>query len=129
MSTRLAHFVERMMRDDVAPSLTPPSDLDVGAYIGEVLARFRNPAIAYNLSQIAGDGSQKLPFRLLATIQDLLAADRPVVRPTAGVAAWMHYVRRQTLAGGKIVDPRFLEALTNAYQALTGPVPSAVLDL
>lgn len=100
----LAGFVERMMRLDVAPSL-PASELDVGAYVGQVLARFRNPAIAHQLSQIAWDGSQKLRFRLLETIAEALAAGRPVDRLAVGVAAWIDFVVRRTRAGEALVDP------------------------
>lgn len=101
---RLAGFVERMMRQDVAPSLDAP-ELDVPAYIGEVLTRFRNPAIVHKLSQIAWDGSQKLRFRLLETASEALAAGRPVDRLAVGVAAWMRFVVRQHCAGDTLIDP------------------------
>jgi fructuronate reductase len=101
---RLAGFVERMMRQDVAASLDAP-ELDVPDYIGQILVRFRNPAIVHKLSQIAWDGSQKLRFRLLETATEALAAGRPVDRLAVGVAAWMRFVVRQTRAGAQIVDP------------------------
>jgi fructuronate reductase len=100
----LAAFVERMMRRDVAQTL-PPCELDIAAYIAEVLRRFRNPAIVHRLSQIAWDGSQKLPFRLLATAADALAAGRPVERLAVGVAAWMRFVVRQAHADEPLTDP------------------------
>lgn len=100
----LAAFVERMMREDVAPTLDAP-ELDAPAYIGEILTRFRNPAIVHKLSQIAWDGSQKLRFRLLETAQEALAAGRPVDRLAVGVAAWILFVVRQTQARAAIVDP------------------------
>jgi len=100
----LAGFVERMVRQDVAASLDAP-ELDVPAYIGQVLARFRNPAIVHKLSQIAWDGSQKLRFRLLQTAAEGLAAGRPVDRLAVGVAAWMRFVVRQTRGGTSLVDP------------------------
>lgn len=101
---RLAGFIERMMREDVATTLDA-SELDLGDYIGRILARFRNPAILHKLSQIAWDGSQKLRFRLLETTVDALAADRRADRLAVGVAAWMRFVVRQTRAGAAIVDP------------------------
>jgi fructuronate reductase len=101
---RLAGFVERMMRQDVAPSLDAP-ELDVPGYIDDILTRFRNPAIVHKLSQIAWDGSQKLRFRLLETAAEALAAQRPVDRLAVGVAAWMRFVVRQAQAGAAIIDP------------------------
>jgi len=109
---RLAGFVERMMCQDVAPSLDAP-ELDVPAYIGDVLTRFRNPAIVHKLSQIAWDGSQKLRFRLLETAAEALSAGRPVDRLAVGVGAWLAFVVRQTRAGAPIIDP-LAEALAAA---------------
>lgn len=103
-SAALAAFVERMLRQDVAPTLDAP-ELDVPAYIDQVLARFRNPAIVHKLSQIAWDGSQKLRFRLLETAAEALAAGRPVDRLAVGVAAWMAFVVRRSQAGQPITDP------------------------
>ncbi len=101
---RLAGFVERMMRWDVAPTLNAPG-LDVPAYIAAVLDRFRNPAIVHRLSQIAWDGSQKLRFRLLETASEALEAGCSVDRLAVGVAAWMRFVVRQTRGGEALVDP------------------------
>jgi fructuronate reductase len=101
----LAAFVEAMMREDIAASLKPAAGLDVPAYIGQILARFRNPAIVHRLSQIAWDGSQKLPVRLLETLAEARAAGRPIARLAVGVAAWMVFVRTQARARVAIVDP------------------------
>jgi fructuronate reductase len=101
----LAGFVERLMRDDIAPSLGRTAGLDLPAYIASILARFRNPEIAHQLAQIAGDGSQKLPFRLLGTITDALAAERPVSRLAIPVAAWMLFAARRAKSAEPLVDP------------------------
>jgi fructuronate reductase len=100
----LARFVEAMVRNEVVPTLLP-SPIDLQTYASEILGRFRNPAIRHRLSQIAWDGSQKLPYRLLDTIADALAAERDIGRLAAAVAGWMLFVRRQSRAGADIVDP------------------------
>jgi fructuronate reductase len=101
----LAAFVERMMLEDIAPTVRPPAGLCVPTYVQALLERFRNPSIEHRLSQIAWDGSQKLPIRILATVADALAAGRPLDRLALPVAAWMRFVMRQ--AGGAVVltDP------------------------
>ena len=94
----LAGFVERLMRDDIVASLPPTPDLDFD-YIASILRRFRNPAIArHQLSQIAWDGSQKLPVRLLGTVADTLATGRPVDRLAIPVAAWTVFAARRAAA-------------------------------
>jgi fructuronate reductase len=102
---RLAGFAEALMRRDIAASLEPAAGLDLTGYISEILARFRNPAIVHQLSQIAWDGSQKLPFRLLETVAEALAAGRPADRLAIGAAAWMLFVRTRAREGVALVDP------------------------
>lgn len=102
---KLAAFVERLMRADIAPSLIPPAGLDVDAYIAAILKRFANPAIEHKLAQIAWDGSQKLPYRILDTIRDALAAGRPIDRLAVPIAAWLRFIERAAAAGERITDP------------------------
>jgi len=99
----LSQFLERMMRDDIAPLAA--NGLDVSDYIDAVLARFANPGVRHLLSQIAWDGSKKLPVRILGTVSDAIAAGRPIDRLLIPIAAWMRFVARQARAGVTIVDP------------------------
>lgn len=115
----LAGFVERLMRQDIVPTLKLPRGFDPDAYIDAILARFRNPAIAHRLAQIAWDGSQKIPVRLLGTIADALAAGRPIERLCLPVAGWLHFVRRQARNDVPIVDP-LAETLAAIGRATTG---------
>lgn len=102
---RLATFVASLMREDVRPTLRAPRGLDLTDYIETILRRFGNPAIRHALAQIAWDGSQKLPFRLMGTIADNLEAGRRIDRLCVPVAAWMHFVRRQAARGERVADP------------------------
>lgn len=101
----LAGFVRTLMLEDIAPTVRPPAGMDVATYVQALLERFRNPAIDHRLSQIAWDGSQKLPIRILATVADVLAADAPVERLAVPVAAWMRFVVRQSGAAIVLTDP------------------------
>ena len=124
----LAGFVERLMRADIAPSLPPTAGLALGAYIDSILSRFRNPAIRHLLAQIAWDGSQKLPFRLLGTIADALAAGRPVQRLGAPVAAWMLFAARRASGAEPLVDP-LAERIDAIAKAPTEQQPGLFLAL
>ena len=101
----LAEFVTRLVHQDLAASLSPVEGFDIPAYADAVLGRFRNPAIRHLLSQIAWDGSQKLPYRLLEATGEALDAGRPVDRFATAVAAWIAFVRRKALASETITDP------------------------
>lgn len=103
----LSAFVERQMRDEIAPTLVAPPGVDLGDYAAELMRRFRNPALPHRTQQVAMDGSQKLPQRLLNTIRDNLAAGRPIDRLAVAVAGWMRYVlgRDETGRAIEIADP------------------------
>ena len=110
----LAQFVERLMREDIAPSVKAPPGLDLSRYIDDVLARFANPAIRHLLSQIAWDGSQKLPYRLLGTVREALDAGRPIARLAVPIAAWLRFLERAGRGGAAITDPLAADLLARA---------------
>lgn len=85
-------FVHGLWTDEIIPALTPPPGTDLHAYADRLLARFENPGIRHRTWQIAMDGSQKLPQRLLGTLADNLAAGRRSSGLILAVAAWMRYV-------------------------------------
>jgi fructuronate reductase len=99
----LARFIERLIHADIIPGIPPAFDLK--QYAGEIVQRFRNPSIGHQLSQIAWDGSQKLPYRLLDSIGDALGSGRSVERLAVPIASWMLFVERQARAGIELVDP------------------------
>ncbi|MET3712185.1 fructuronate reductase [Sphingomonas trueperi] len=101
----LGSFVTRLAHQDIAASLGPVDGLDVPGYVDAVLDRFRNPAIRHLLAQIAWDGSQKLPYRLLDTTAAALDAGPSVERLVVPVAAWIAFLGNKAKAGEKITDP------------------------
>jgi fructuronate reductase len=117
----LAAFVRTLMWEDIMPTLRAPKGLDLPAYAESLLQRFRNRAIRHQLSQIAWDGSQKLPFRLLGTVVDALAAGRPVDRLAEPIAAWMRFVVQRSKAGIALIDP-LADPLAGIGRAATGEV-------
>lgn len=87
----LSDYVEGLWTNEIIPALTPPPGEDLGAYAAALHDRYANPAIRHRTWQIAMDGSQKLPQRILGTIAEGRAAGRPVPGLTLAVAAWMRY--------------------------------------
>ncbi|OZM81658.1 mannitol dehydrogenase family protein [Pseudonocardia sp. MH-G8] len=88
----IAGVVAALMAQDVEPTLAVPDGFDVAAYQRQLIERFHNPALRHRTVQIAMDGTQKLPQRLLGTITERLAAGAEPRFACLGVAAWMRYV-------------------------------------
>ncbi|WP_172122436.1 MULTISPECIES: mannitol dehydrogenase family protein [unclassified Devosia] len=122
-----AALIRGLMTEEVMPTLHMPG-VDLGAYRDQLLERFSNPALQHRTWQIAMDGSQKLPQRLLGTIRDRLAADQPFTRLALGVAAWMRYVTGVDESGESIDvrDPLAMRMMAIAADA--GDDPEALFD-
>jgi fructuronate reductase len=88
----LARFVRRLLDEEAAPTLKVPGGTDVEGYKAALINRFHNPALHHRTWQIAMDGSQKLPQRLLGTARDRLKSGASIDCIALGVAAWMRYV-------------------------------------
>jgi fructuronate reductase len=121
-----AAFARRLM-DESAPTLTMPAGTDLATYCALLLQRFSNTALQHRTWQIAMDGSQKLPQRLLHTIRDRIAAGGPYARLALGVAAWMRYARGIDEAGRDIdVRDPLAARISGAVRQLNEPV--AIVD-
>ena len=90
----LAAAAERYMVEDATPTLRLPAGFDAEQYRASVLRRFANPALGHTTRQVAMDGSQKLPARLLSVARDRLAHGAEPMGTGFAVAAWMLYVAR-----------------------------------
>jgi fructuronate reductase len=63
-------------------------------YCDRLLERWANPRIAHLLSQIAADGSQKLPVRVIPVLRAQRAAGALPPASLAIIAGWVRYLRR-----------------------------------
>lgn len=86
-----ARFFVEALWDEAQTTLSPPPELDVAAYRRELMARFDNPTLKHRTRQIAMDGSQKLPQRLLATIAARLEVGQGIDALSLAVAAWVRW--------------------------------------
>ena len=87
-----ARLITGLMDEEMGPTLSLPAGADVEAYKCALLERFRNPALRHRTWQIAMDGSQKLPQRLLSGARERIATGAPIGRIALSVAAFLRYV-------------------------------------
>ncbi|RMA43831.1 mannitol dehydrogenase family protein [Rhodophyticola porphyridii] len=115
----LAALVAEVMREAAGTLPLPAADL--AGYAKRLQARFRNPALHHRTAQIAMDGSQKLPQRLLAPIAEAQAAGRPWAAMGRGVAGWIAYLLARD---GTVEDP-----LAGQLRAAAAAGPETILSL
>jgi fructuronate reductase len=103
--------------DEAAGHLPLPA-AEIDAYRAALLERWANPRIQHRLAQIAADGSQKLPIRILPVLRRERAEKRMPAGAVRVLAAWVRHLRG---AGAPVKD-----AAAGAFAAAAaGPVDRA----
>lgn len=107
-----------MVREQL-PTLSVPGDVDLPAYADALIARFSNSQLQHQTAQIASDGSQKLPQRMLESIVWHAENSKPWPHLALGVAGWLRYMKGVDDQGGQtpINDPMADEIARLAAQA------------
>ncbi|KQV84368.1 mannitol dehydrogenase family protein [Rhizobium sp. Root1220] len=136
----LAALARRHM-NAAAATLDPLPGINLDAYADELIARFANKAIAHRTYQIAMDGTQKLPQRLLEPATEAIAGGGKAETYAIAVAAWMRYAlgvdrngRRYELRDPRAAEiaalladvPRSGGSVSTALFALPGLFPAAL---
>ncbi|ORM68697.1 fructuronate reductase [Pantoea wallisii] len=88
---RYRQAARALMLQDQAPTLRTQG-VDLVAYADSLIARYENRAIKHRTYQIATDGTQKLPQRLLDGVRWHLRNGTPCDYLLLGVAGWMRYI-------------------------------------
>ncbi|MEL0622471.1 mannitol dehydrogenase family protein [Marinomonas arenicola] len=99
-----------LMINEQAPSLSSQLDVDLKQYAELLIARFSNQSIKHQTAQIAMDGSQKLPPRVIDSILTLVSkpsydASQAPQTLLLLLAAWMHFIQGKHTADFQLIDP------------------------
>lgn len=121
---RCRAWVEGWWDEAAAHIGLPAQDLD--SYRAALTERYRNPNIRHPLAQIATDGSQKLPIRILPTLRAERAAGRVPRSACLAVAAWVLHLRAP---GSDVNDVRGDEVRRLAVGSLRDSVRKTLVYL
>ena len=100
---------------EVRAVLKAPKGVDPALYVDSLKQRFRNPSLKHRTAQIAFDGSQKLPQRLLAPLRERIAAGLSSPAIATAIAGWMHFVVKVAQTPDSVLnDPLAAEILAQA---------------
>lgn len=124
-------FLRNMLIEEILPSIGEQTSMDLSRYADDILLRYHNKHIRHLLSQIAWDGSQKLPFRILNSIRDNLNAQRSIAKLCVPIAAWCLYIAKRQRQGQQLVDPldATLLALADKHSGNPIKLADAIMDL
>ncbi|MER9294880.1 mannitol dehydrogenase family protein [Mesorhizobium sp. M0621] len=99
-------FVDALWAEAI-PTLPRNAGLDTASYTAELAERFSNTALAHRTAQIANDGSQKLPQRIVASTLECIEAGAVPEHLTLVIATWIAAceARGKTLPESHFTDP------------------------
>jgi fructuronate reductase len=118
--------------DEAATTLPQTKGLDLRAYRTQLLARFDNPSLNHRTSQIAIDGSKKIPQRLVAPLRARLELDQSSPALVLAIAGWIRWQLASDEAGDPFIVDDPLAACSKALvEGLKDPqeIVSALLSL
>ncbi|QEY11643.1 mannitol dehydrogenase family protein [Cellvibrio sp. KY-YJ-3] len=129
----LVNLVKTYMAREAGETVTAPAGFDIEAYKQQLRERFSNKALKHRTWQIAMDGSQKLPQRLLETLREQLQGNGHIDILCLGVAAWIRYVSGVDEKGNaiEVSDPlaKELRAACDANQGNPAGMVHAVVSI
>lgn len=85
-------MIKTYMAREAGETINAPVGFDIEAYKQQLRDRFSNKALKHRTWQIAMDGSQKLPQRLLESLRVQLKTSGHIDIICLGVAAWIRYI-------------------------------------
>jgi fructuronate reductase len=113
---------------DEAVRYVPLPAAELSEYRAALLDRFANPRIRHTLAQIAKDGSQKVPIRVLPVLRGERAAGRLPAGAIRVVAAWIAHLRG---AGAPVSDAGaapYVERAASAREVIALLAPDLAAD-
>ena len=93
----MVSYIQYLWKKEIIPTLETPEGENLNDYCSKLLERYQNPAIEHRTWQIAMDGSQKLPQRILETVSDRLKHQKNFQGLALAIAGWIKYVTGRDL--------------------------------
>ncbi|MEP4892163.1 MAG: mannitol dehydrogenase family protein [Aliiglaciecola sp.] len=127
----IEQFIKKLLSQEIVPSIGNSDSMNLEQYAEDIIHRYHNKNIRHLLAQIAWDGSQKLPFRILNPIRDNLQNQRSIKLLCVPVAAWCLFVGKRYQEQQELVDPMAQSLLKLAQKHADDPLQltDAILDL
>jgi fructuronate reductase len=120
----IRRFVDALWAEAV-PTLPADAGLDTQSYTAALSERFANTALAHRTAQIANDGSQKLPQRIIGSAIDRMEVGQSPDHLALTVAAWIHAAQSR---GSTLPAEHFTDPLDAKIAAMPASSPAQTVD-
>jgi mannitol 2-dehydrogenase len=122
----MRRFLERLLHDEVIPTLEEIPGYPREAYAAMVLSRFSSTGVRDQIARLCIDGTAKFPTFLIPTVERRLEQGQGVECAALALAGWARYLAT-TPAAERAADARAEHSAGYARRSLDDPV--AFLEL
>lgn len=124
----LLAYAKRCLTEDILPTITPPKGLDLNKYSNTILERFANDSLNHLSTQVAMDGSQKIPLRWIPTIEKNLDKNKKPKHLLLAITAWSLYLRPDIMGLDKQESWEIHDPLKHEFQQIAQSSDSSAHD-
>ena len=124
----LLAYAKRCLTEDILPTITPPKGLDLNKYSNTILERFANDSLNHLSTQVAMDGSQKIPLRWIPTIEKNLDTNKIPKHLLLAITAWSLYLRPDIMGLDKQESWEIHDPLKHEFQQIAQSSDSSAHD-
>ena len=115
-------YVKEMQENEVIKTLN--LEIDLIAYAREIRGRMANQTLHHRCRQIAMDGSQKLPQRIIATLNDLADLKLSATHLVNALNTWLKYLATSDAINDPMGDKFKTLAIAGQYSEIFSALPN-----
>jgi mannitol 2-dehydrogenase len=120
-------YLEKLLGDEVIPTLTQIPGHPASNYADSVLQRFANTGVRDQIARLCIDGTAKFPSFLIPTVETQIEHGGPITCAALALAGWARYLATVP-AEERAPDSRGPRAAQLAQQSLAAPLAFLELD-
>jgi len=128
---QLNKYVAQMQENEISPTIQ--IDLELEKYSLEIRNRMLNQTLHHRSRQIAMDGSQKLPQRIIGTMNDLADLNKPAPLLINVLNTWIAYLATSDFVNDPLASEIIKDAkaknFENLFNLLAAPLNPKYLPL
>ncbi|MEQ9452215.1 MAG: mannitol dehydrogenase family protein [Pseudomonadales bacterium] len=121
-------FIDQLFKAELVPLVQAPQGMDLTQYVTTIISRFSNSAVPYTTAQVATDGAQKLPQRILPSLRQAYQQDHPRQGLLLVLAAWLQCLNGKSDGGGPVSVNDPLAQDLRDYLATHTPSPDGLIQ-
>ena len=118
--------LKEMQEDEISKTLD--LNIDLKKYASEIRNRMANQTLFHRCRQIAMDGSQKIPQRIIGSLNDLTKLNIPAPKLAIAYATWINYLANSNAINDPLASELIGFAKTKNLRGISALLAEPVVE-